>query len=241
MSDKTFSHTAEESILKKLLRWFLVFVVIVVVIAFLIFLGDVVRYRYFSNQGSNEQAALEPRAAVMVSPSDGEPSLPAEPVAVGVEEKSNDLEPPEWATPLGEGRIVGYTYPLGMEGPWHQSVPEGGFTIVALGDGTVDGISVSSNKGTWGSIFLLIGTDADGSTPKDLNETIVIDDYVAGHVQVTFIYAGNEDPMEAGLAAVANMFSAPNCGQEGCLGVALYVRYLSGTIWEISSFDAPPN
>jgi len=156
-----------------------------------------------------------------------------------VGDSNKDVEPPEWAVPLGEETIVGYTYPLGMEGPWKQSVPEDGLILVACGNCTVDGVKATSD-GTQGNVFLLVGSLADGSTPADLNETIVIDDYTLGHVQVTFIYAGNEDSQEAALSAVANMFGEPNCGQEGCLEVTLYSRFVGGD-WENEVFTDPPN
>lgn len=155
------------------------------------------------------------------------------------EDASLQPKPPDWATTLGDEVIVGYTYPLGMKGPWKQSVPEDGFILVALGNGTVDGVKASSD-GTQGNVFLLVGSSADGSTPADLNEIIVIDDYTPGHIQVTFIYAGNEDPQEAALSAVTNMFGEPNCGQEGCLEVTLYSRFMGGD-WDKEVFTDPPN
>lgn len=147
--------------------------------------------------------------------------------------------PPAGAIPLiVNDEIIGYTYPIGVKGPWSQSVPEGGFTLVACGNCTVDDKEATSD-GTQGTVFLLVGVNADGSTPADLNETVVIDDYTLGHVQVTFIYAGNEDPQEAAASAVAGMFGPPNCGAEGCLTVHLFSRFADAG-WETEVFRDPP-
>lgn len=149
------------------------------------------------------------------------------------------VRPPAGAIPLNANdEIIGYTYPIGVKGPWSQSVPEGGFTLVACGNCTVDGKEATSD-GTQGTVFLLVGANADGSTPADLNETVVIDDYTLGHVQVTFIYAGNEDPQEAAASAVAGMFGPPNCGAEGCLTVYLFSRFADAG-WETEVFRDPP-
>lgn len=149
------------------------------------------------------------------------------------------VQPPAGAIPLiANDKIIGYTYPIGVKGPWSQSVPEGGFTLVACGNCTVDGKEATSD-GTQGTVFLLVGANADGSTPADLNETVVIDDYTLGHIQVTFIYAGNEDPKEAAASAVANMFGPPNCGAEGCLTVYLFSRFADAG-WETEVFRDPP-
>lgn len=177
-------------------------------------------------------------SSVMVQAEEGSSSLPARSSASGQEVASREPAPPDWAVALGQDEIVGYTYPLGMEGPWRQSVPEGGFLLVTCGNCTVDGKKATSD-GTQGTVFVLVGTNADGSTPEDLNRTVVIDDYTPGHIQVTFIYAGNEDPEESGLSAVANMFGPPNCGAEGCLTVYLFSRFADGD-WEEETFTDPP-
>lgn len=201
--------------------------ILIVVMVALYLLTDLGRAVPVYSSGAVMKEVGNEQKSVLIAdqPSEGESQIP---------------EAPEWAVPLGEGEVVGYTYSLGKKGPWNQSVPEGGFVLISCGNCTVDGIKATSD-GTEGNTFLFKGTNSDGLTPDDLNETIVIKDYAAGHVQVTFIYAGNEVPEEAALAAVANMFFAPNCGQDGCSGgVTLYSRSVDAA-WESEVFLDPPD
>lgn len=153
---------------------------------------------------------------------------------------SSDILPPtDVAVPLvNNERIIGYTYPIGIDGEWHQSIPEGGFVLVACGNCKVNE-EVGKSDGTEGNVFLIIGKKSDGTTPADLNETVKIEDYKTGHVQVTFIYVGNEDPDKAALNAIANMFSAPNCGQSGCIKNYLHKQFVNSN-WTIEVFNKPP-
>jgi hypothetical protein len=218
---------AEKGISKRLLVLGVLLIVFVVLVGFGFYLATKDRVLVTTQAAIVREGIQEEEVSPVIASDDR------------ADDSNKDVDPPDWAIPLGEETIVGYTYPLGMKGPWEQSVPEDGFLLVALGNGTVDGVKASSD-GTQGNVFLLVGSLADGSTPADLNETIVIDDYTLGHVQVTFIYVGNEDPQEAALSAVANMFGAPNCGQEGCLEVTLYSWFLGGD-WEKEVFTDPPN
>jgi hypothetical protein len=133
--------------------------------------------------------------------------------------------PPEGSMPLlrADGTPKGYALILYKTPPAYVSVPEGGFTIVVCGNCTVGGKGFVSD-GTIGNLIVLMGINADGTTPQDLNTTVVIDGYTTGHVSVTTIWSVNdEDPVAAAMAAVAGMFNAPNCGQEGCLLVNYFV------------------
>lgn len=148
---------------------------------------------------------------------------------------------PDGAMPLlrSDGTPKGYALILYKEGPARVSRPEGGWTIVTCGNCTVDGVSYLSD-GTVGNVILLMGVNPDGSTPADLNETITIDGYTTGHVSVTTIWSTtDEDPEAAVMAAVAGMFKAPACGQEGCLQVYLTTNY-PGQPPAGESFTEPP-
>ncbi len=132
---------------------------------------------------------------------------------------------PDGAMPLlrTDGTPKGYALIIYKVPPAYVSVPEGGFTMVACGNCTVGGKRFISD-GTQGNLIVLMGINADGTTPQDLNTTVTIDDYTTGHVSVTTIWSvGDEDPVAAAMAAAAGMFEAPNCGQEGCLSVDYFV------------------
>ena len=134
----------------------------------------------------------------------------------------------------------GYFLILYKPGPAYVSVPEGGFTIVACGNCTVGGKRFVSD-GTQGNLIVLMGTNADGTTPADLNTTVVIDDYTTGHVAVTTIWSVNdEDPVAAAMAAITGMFEAPNCGQEGCLSVDYFVWWPGMEAPSGETFTTPP-
>jgi len=149
---------------------------------------------------------------------------------------------PDGAMPLlrDDGTPKGYALILYKTPPAYVSVPEGGFTIVACGNCTVGGQGFVSD-GTQGNLIVLMGINADGTTPQDLNTTVAIDGYTTGHVGVTTIWSvADEDPVAAAMTAAAGMFEAPNCGQEGCLSVDYFVWWPGQEAPSGETFTEPP-
>ncbi len=111
------------------------------------------------------------------------------------------------------------------EGPQSFTVPEGGFALVAAGSVSVNGNTVSPVSEDTGHIVLAIGTSPDGETPDDLNRTLVVDDYVPGHIAVTVVFkATPEEARKAAQDAMDYMMDPENsnCGDAGCNKVFIH-------------------
>ena len=100
--------------------------------------------------------------------------------------------------------------------PYRIPVSEGGYTIVALGVGLLDGQPVSPVAETVGHIVVIPGTIADGATPSDLNRGVTLTNYIPGAVAVTNIVTPDTPALVAGREHAIGMASPPNCGAEGC-------------------------
>lgn len=148
---------------------------------------------------------------------------------------------PEGSMPLlkEDGTPKGYALILYKDAPAKVSRPEGGWTIVTSGASTIDGVEFPGGE-TVGNVILYLGVNPDGTTPEDLNETLEIEEYVTGHISVTTIWnVADEDPVKAAMTAVAEMFKAPHCGQEGCLTVYLHTAY-PGQEMSVIEYTSPP-
>ena len=106
-------------------------------------------------------------------------------------------------------------------------VYEGGFTIIALGNGAINGVKFQTDDwGTIGNLVTIPGKLDDGTTPRDLNSMKFVLDagtYIPGAVGVTSLWAP-EDMLKAADKAAENMVSnAPNCGANACNLVKIWM------------------
>jgi hypothetical protein len=113
-------------------------------------------------------------------------------------------------------------------------VYEGGFSILAIGNGDVDGESVANTlglttDGTEGNIVVFPGHAQDGSTPGDLNDmSFVLQDgsYTSGAFAAVTVWeeTSYEDALAAAVVEAEKMLeNPPNCGQNGCKTVYVWV------------------
>ena len=112
--------------------------------------------------------------------------------------------------------------------PEHWDLPEGGFSLVSFGGGTITyGDKVMKFEHQEGQNYLVIlrGPNADGAQDKDLNGTFTISDYVAGHAIATN-YDGNpaggfisEGQLKQEIQTSHS--GGQNCGAEGCSTVVV--------------------
>jgi hypothetical protein len=112
--------------------------------------------------------------------------------------------------------------------PEHWDLPEGGFSLVSFGGGTITyGDKVMEFEHQEGRNYLVIlrGPNADGKQDKDLNGTFTISDYVAGHAIATN-YDGNpaggfisEGQLKQEIQTSHS--GGQNCGAEGCSTVVV--------------------
>ncbi len=140
-----------------------------------------------------------------------------EPTDVEEELKTVTYTPPEKSVPLiSNGELIGVFFVLNETPPQTIPSPYQSTTLIALGNGKVGDIKVSTDeKGTIGNIVTVLCDIEDGCQTE-------VQDYTPGHVGVTIIFAGKENPVDTVTNAVANMFTAPNCGASGCKTVNFY-------------------
>lgn len=134
------------------------------------------------------------------------------------------LEPNWW---LGEPGVLldasaTWTIP-GTEEVYQVLLPEGGYTYLAFGEATVTvGDLIQKFPAAAKRVYLLlIRGQADDGTSEDLNLTIKVSDFVAGHAIWSPMLAGTRVSKEWFTQQVEASFRSPNCGM-GCqhVGVA---------------------
>ncbi len=121
----------------------------------------------------------------------------------------------------GEERPIGTAcFPRDASVPdYVVPVAEAGFSFAALGTGEFDGESLSPVAEDVGHIVLFLGSEPDGSTPKDLNKGVELSDYIPGAVGITHITwpTSYDDAIdEVRQHAVDMTKDAPGCGAEAC-------------------------
>lgn len=122
--------------------------------------------------------------------------------------------PPENAVLLGEDETVGYFYVLNSGDPYTVVTPPGAVTVIAGGNYHAGSRSFQSD-GTEINIYLIVCDSAENCQTQ-------VSHYTAGHLGVTTVMPGMEDPSSVALSAVRLGFDASNCGDPGCKTVHLY-------------------
>lgn len=189
-------------------------------------------------------ATLAQVPVVTVAPATETP-LPPLPVApLATEAPVQHLTTPPDCAVLGEDPdFVGFFCLPRTESVPDYTIPvyEGGFSLVALGSGSFNGQAVAPVGPTVGHIVFLPGKLADGSTPADLNEKVVLAKYVPGFVGVTTIFVNTPyaEALSSAQKAIDNMLlNAPNCGQEACKTVYGW-KWENGKLVLVGEFTTP--
>ncbi len=129
---------------------------------------------------------------------------------------------PDTCSLLQDGdTIVGSVcFPRVASAPDHIiPVAEGGYSILAIGVGSVDDNVLAPVAEDVGHIVFFPGALPDGTTPEDLNQSVVLSGYIPGAVAVTHVTM--ETPYDVALAAARDhatgmLNGRPNCGDAGC-------------------------
>lgn len=128
-----------------------------------------------------------------------------------------------------EGVTVGVSYVLTDGEATQIFTPAYSTTIVVGGNFTADGITFTSD-GTIGNIYMFLCRQ-NGECAFD------VEDYTAGHLSVTTVFSGMENPNATAFGALTTLFQAPNCGDPGCLIATL----TTSDDKQMQEFDSPPN
>ncbi len=118
------------------------------------------------------------------------------------------------------------------------NVPEGAYTYLAFGAGTIDGLKLNHQAR---NIYLVIarGTPSDGKPETDLNSTAMVTGYVRGAGIFSVMPAGAYVSLDWMLQQVENGFAdSPNCGVDGCAKVTVVAMdwpTRAYRMWEITN------
>lgn len=110
------------------------------------------------------------------------------------------------------GAIKGFFYVLNKEGPYTAEYPYQSLIMITLGNGKIENGRYSealTASETEGNIFADVCAEVGGCSA-------VISGYTAGHVGVTVIFAGYENPDDSLIGGINNMLEPSNCGGSGC-------------------------
>ncbi len=137
----------------------------------------------------------------------------SEPAAVNTESVVYTV--PKNAIPLIDGKIgavKGFFYVLNKEDPYTAEYPYQSLVMITLGNGKIEIGKYSealTASETEGNIFADVCAEVGGCSA-------VISGYTAGHVGITVIFAGYENPDDSLIGGIKNMFEPSNCGGSGC-------------------------
>ncbi|MEK7577455.1 MAG: hypothetical protein AAB492_02430 [Patescibacteria group bacterium] len=165
--------------------------------------------------GTAAPVAVQPPAAIEAPVVEAPAATEAPAAATSLELTVVTYEPPAESFGLiSEDLMIGVSYNLTEDRPYEVITPAQSVSTIAGGTFEVDTLKVSTDKkGTVGNIVTVVCR-----SEKDPCKNTV-KNFVAGNVNVTTVFAGNESPNITTFSAVSNMFKleSKNCGDAACL------------------------